>query len=102
LEFSTEYRAKIYSVVHGAVFLDAGNIWSLKNEDAGKNFSKRFYDEIAVGAGVGLRFDLSFLVLRTDFAVPLRLPYGTASDRWILDQVNLKSGVFNLAIGYPF
>ena len=102
LEFSTEYRAKIYSVVNGAVFLDAGNIWSLKNEDVNKNFSKRFFDEIAVGAGVGLRFDLSFLVLRTDFAVPLRLPYGNSSDRWILDQVNLKSGVFNLAIGYPF
>lgn len=102
LEFSTEYRAKIYSVVNGAVFLDAGNIWSLNDPDESKNFSKKFFEEIAVGAGVGLRFDLSFLVLRTDFAVPLRLPYGATSDRWILDNINLKSGVFNLAIGYPF
>jgi outer membrane protein assembly factor BamA len=102
LEFSTEYRAKIYSVVNGAVFVDAGNIWLLNDENESKNFSKRFFDEIAVGAGVGLRFDLSFLVLRTDFAVPLRLPYGPASERWILDNINLKSGVFNLAIGYPF
>ena len=102
LEFSTEYRAKIYSVINGAVFLDAGNIWLLNDEEKSKNFSKRFLDEIAVGAGVGLRFDFSFLILRTDFAVPLRLPYGDLSDRWIFDKMNLKSGVFNLAIGYPF
>ena len=102
LEFSTEYRAKIYSVVNGAVFLDAGNIWTRNDPNASKNFSKRFLDEIAVGAGMGLRFDLSILVLRTDFAVPLRLPYGALSDRWVLDNINLKSGVFNLAIGYPF
>lgn len=102
LEFNTEYRAKIYSVVNGAVFIDAGNIWSLNDADASKNFSKNFLDDIAVGAGLGLRFDFSFLVLRTDFAVPLRLPYGASSDRWILDNLNLKSGVFNLAIGYPF
>lgn len=102
LEFSTEYRAKLYSVVNGAVFLDAGNIWTRNDSDASKNFSKKFLDEIAVGAGVGLRFDLSILVLRTDFAVPLRLPYGPSSERWILNDINLKSGVFNLAIGYPF
>ncbi len=108
LEFSTEYRAKIFSVVNGAVFLDAGNIWNInaKDEDGNavpeKNFSKKFYEEIAVGAGVGLRFDFSFLILRTDFAVPLRLPYGPLSERWQLDNINLKSGVFNLAIGYPF
>lgn len=108
LEFSTEYRAKIYSVVNGAVFLDAGNIWNLNAKDENgapaddRNFSKKFYEEIAVGAGVGLRFDLSFLILRTDFAVPLRLPYGPVSERWQWDNINLKSGVFNLAIGYPF
>jgi len=108
LEFSTEYRAKLYSVVNGAVFLDAGNIWNLnaKDEDGNaipeRNFSKKFYEEIAVGAGVGLRFDFSFLILRTDFAVPLRLPYGPVSERWQLDNINLKAGVFNLAIGYPF
>ena len=102
LEFSTEYRAKIYSIVHGAVFLDAGNIWTRNDPDESKNFSKKFFEEIAVGAGFGLRFDLSILVLRTDFALPLRLPYGNVSDRWILEKMNLKSGVFNLAIGYPF
>ena len=108
LEFNTEYRAKIYGVVNGAVFLDAGNIWNINAKDVDgnvvpeKNFSKKFYEEIAVGAGIGLRFDFSFLILRTDFAVPLRLPYGPISERSQLDNINLKSGVFNLAIGYPF
>lgn len=75
LEFSTEYRAKLFSIVNGALFVDAGNIWLL-NEDpnkAGAKFSKDFMKEITkVGAGVGLRFDLSFLILRTDLAIPFR------------------------------
>ena len=111
LEFSTEYRAKIYSVVNGALFLDAGNIWLLNNnsEKPGSKFSSKFMDEIAVGVGAGLRFDFSFLVLRTDLAFPIRKPYLPEGSRWVLDQVNIGSGpwrkenlVFNLAIGYPF
>lgn len=109
LELNTEFRAKLYSIVKGAVFIDAGNIWLMDDVDENKNFSKRFLDEIAVGAGVGLRFDLSFLVLRTDLAFPLRVPYRNSGDRWVLDEINFGSGswrkenlIFNLAIGYPF
>lgn len=109
LEFSTEYRAKIYSVVNGALFLDAGNIWLLNDSKAGGKFSSKFMDEIAVGVGAGLRFDFSFLVLRTDLAFPIRKPFLPEGSRWVLDQVNIGSGpwrkenlVFNLAIGYPF
>jgi outer membrane protein assembly factor BamA len=111
LEFSTEYRAKIYSVVNGALFLDAGNIWLLNSnsEKPGSKFSKDFLNELAVGVGAGLRFDFSFLVLRTDLAFPIRKPYLPTGDRWVLDKVNVGNGgwrkenlVFNLAIGYPF
>lgn len=111
LEFSTEYRTKIYSVVNGALFLDAGNIWLLNNnsEKPGSKFSSKFMDEIAVGVGAGLRFDFTFLVLRTDLAFPIRKPFLPEGSRWVLDQVNVGSGswrkenlVFNLAIGYPF
>ena len=111
LEFSTEYRAKIYSVVNGALFLDAGNIWLLNDNSnkPGSKFSSKFYDEVAVGVGAGLRFDFSFLVLRTDLAFPIRKPYLPEGNRWVLDQVNFGSGpwrsenlIFNLAIGYPF
>jgi outer membrane protein assembly factor BamA len=111
LEFNTEYRAKIYGLVKGALFLDAGNIWLLnENPDKpGAKFSKKFLNEIAVGAGAGLRFDFSFLILRTDLAFPIRKPYLPDGDRWVLDQINFGSGawrkenlIFNLAIGYPF
>ncbi|TDE28502.1 hypothetical protein E0I61_11480 [Flavobacterium ranwuense] len=110
-EFNTEYRAKIYGLVKGALFIDAGNIWLLnENPDKpGAKFSKKFLNEIAVGAGAGLRFDFSFLILRTDFAFPIRKPYLPDGDRWVLDQINFGSGtwrkenlIFNLAIGYPF
>lgn len=111
LEFNTEYRAKIYGLVKGALFIDAGNIWLMNNnpEKPGSQFSKKFLNEIAVGAGAGLRFDFSFLILRTDLAFPIRKPYLPDGQRWVLDQINFGSGswrkenlVFNLAIGYPF
>ena len=111
LEISTEYRTKLFSIVKGAVFVDAGNVW-LAHKNADKpnaEFSKKFINQIAVGTGVGLRFDLSFLLLRTDFAFPIRKPYLEEGRRWVIDQINFGSGswrkenlIFNLAIGYPF
>jgi outer membrane protein insertion porin family len=111
LEFNTEYRAKLFSVVRGAVFFDAGNIWLLNADPnkPGAEISKDFMKELAVGAGVGLRFDLSFLVLRTDLAIPLRNPALPDGQRWIIDDINFGSGpwrkdnlILNIAIGYPF
>jgi outer membrane protein assembly factor BamA len=93
------------------VFLDAGNIWLLNEneEKPGAKFSGQFLKELAVGTGVGLRFDFNFLVLRTDLAFPLRKPYLPKGDRWVFDAINFGSGtwrkenlIFNLAIGYPF
>ncbi|KGO91953.1 translocation and assembly module lipoprotein TamL [Flavobacterium subsaxonicum] len=111
LEINTEYRAKLFSVVHGAVFVDAGNIW-LWNKDPdrpGAQFSSKFLNELAVGTGAGLRFDLSFLVLRLDLAFPLRKPWLPEGERWVLGDIDFGSGawrkenlVFNIAIGYPF
>ena len=111
LEFNTEYRAQIYGLVKGAVFMDAGNIWLLKDNPnkPGAKFSKDFLNELAVGVGAGLRFDFSFLILRTDLAFPIRKPYLPDGQRWVLDKVNFGNGswrndnlIFNLAIGYPF
>jgi outer membrane protein insertion porin family len=111
LEFNTEYRAKIYGLMKGALFLDAGNIWLLNADPnkPGAEISKDFIKQIAVGAGAGLRFDFSFLILRTDFAFPLRKPYLPEGQRWVVDDIDFGSGswrkenlILNIAIGHPF
>ena len=111
LEMNTEYRAKIYGLMKGALFLDAGNIWLLNADPnrPGAEISKDFMKQIAVGAGAGLRFDFSFLILRTDFAIPLRKPYLPQGQRWVLDTIDFGSApwrrenlILNIAIGYPF
>ena len=111
LELNTELRSKIYRFINGALFIDAGNIWLINNDTnkPGSQFTSKFIDEIAVGVGAGLRFDFSFLVLRTDLAFPIRKPYLPEGNRWVMDQVSFGSGswrkenlIFNLAIGYPF
>ena len=111
LELNAEYRMKLYSVIHGAAFVDAGNIWlwNKKEGKEGAEFTKDFYKELAVGAGLGIRLDLSFLILRLDGAFPLRKPWLPEGDRWVIDDIDFGSKtwkkenlVFNLAIGYPF
>ncbi|MBQ0116294.1 MAG: BamA/TamA family outer membrane protein [Flavobacterium sp.] len=111
LEASVEYRAKLFSIVSGALFLDAGNVWLLNANDArpGGEFTKDFYKEIAVGAGFGLRFDVSILILRLDLAFPIRVPYYPENERWTYDKVDFGDKqwrkdnlILNIAIGYPF
>ncbi|WP_264565320.1 BamA/TamA family outer membrane protein [Flavobacterium sp. N3904] len=111
LEFNTEYRTKLFSIVNGALFLDAGNIWLLNEnpEESGGQISKDFMKQIAVGVGAGLRFDFSFLILRTDLAFPIRQPYLVNGSNWVFDAVDFGSGawrkenlVLSIAIGYPF
>ncbi|MDR6940581.1 translocation and assembly module lipoprotein TamL [Mucilaginibacter pocheonensis] len=101
VEANVEYRPKLFSIVRGALFVDAGNIWLLHSNSTrpGAGFTKSFLNNLAVDAGFGLRFDLSVLVLRTDMGYPLRTPYLPAGQRW---GFNSRYAVFNLAIGYPF
>jgi outer membrane protein assembly factor BamA len=112
LEANIEYRFPIVSVVRGALFVDAGNIW-LRNDDPGRpggTFAgKTFLNEIAVGTGFGIRLDLSFFILRFDLAFPLRVPYLPEGERWVTSRIDFGSGswrkenlVLNVAIGYPY
>ena len=111
-ELNTELRAPLYSTwLKGAAFIDAGNIWLLRHdpEFPGGAFSKNWAKEIAVSAGVGLRFDFSILVLRLDFGMPIRKPWMDEGKRWVFNQIDFgnkqwrrENLVFNLAIGYPF
>jgi len=97
------------------LFVDAGNIWLYRDnpdqqrQKPGGRFSREFLSELAVGAGFGLRFDFSFLVLRTDLAFPIRKPWLPKSERWVFNEISFadknrrrENLVFNLAIGYPF
>ncbi len=111
LEMNTELRYKINSILEGAFFIDAGNIW-LYNKDTlrpGAQFSKNFMKELAVGTGIGLRINLTILLLRVDLGMPLREPWLPAGQRWVINQIDFgnkewrrKNLVLNLAIGYPF
>jgi len=111
LEFNTELRAKLFSIVHGALFFDAGNIW-LRYENTlkpGAKFSKDFMKEIAADVGAGIRLDVSILVLRLDVAIPVRKPYLPEGQRWVWKQIDFSDKqwrkeniIYNLGIGYPF
>jgi hypothetical protein len=112
IEGSVEYRFDIIKALKGAVFVDGGNIWLLKedvNRPGGKFNKDIFLGELAVGTGVGLRYDFGFFVLRLDVATPLRKPYLEKGDRWVVDEIDLGSRewrrenlILNIAIGYPF
>jgi outer membrane protein assembly factor BamA len=106
LEGNFEFRFGISKILRGALFLDAGNVWLLNPDETrpGAEFSfSTFADQLAVGTGVGLRFDFSFFVLRTDLGFPLRTPYVDNGSNWIQrGSDSWHDKVFSLAIGYPF
>ena len=112
LETNAEYRFGIYRYFKGALFVDAGNVWLLKSNpsETGTPFvASKFLNELAVGAGVGLRVDVSFFILRFDLAFPLRKPWLEDNHRWVTNQIDFGSSawrkdnlVLNVAIGYPF
>lgn len=112
LEANLEYRFNIISYFKGALFVDAGNTWELESNPAkvGSPFAlSSFLSEIAVGAGAGIRIDLSFFVLRFDLAMPLRKPWKDVHNRWVIKEISLGNSswrrdnlILNIAIGYPF
>lgn len=107
LEANFEYRFDLFLDFKGAVFLDAGNIWAIKYDldQPGAEFSvDRFYNEIAVGTGFGLRLDLSFFVARLDLGMKLRDPGMTGGPGWIpfTRTYGWEDFMLNFAIGYPF
>jgi outer membrane protein assembly factor BamA len=111
IETNLEYRSEFLRLSSGiiweaAAFLDVGNIWT-RNADVsrpGGQFSKDALKELAVGGGVGLRFNFSFFILRFDAATKLRDPSLDPKDRWVYpgQKFGLVDIYYNLAIGYPF
>lgn len=110
-ELNIEYRAKLYKFIEGGVFVDAGNVWLLRDNPSfpGGKFTGSFYKELAASAGLGLRLDFSILLLRLDFAFPIRKPWYPEGQRWRFNDLRFgdpdwrkENLLFNLAIGYPF
>lgn len=110
LEANMEYRFRILSKfaggnLNGAVFLDAGNVWLLREDPARSDAQFTFYhffDSIALGTGAGIRYDLDFLVLRLDLGIALHVPYDTGKKGYY-NIPRFKDGMgLHFAIGYPF
>ncbi|HSN49541.1 MAG TPA: BamA/TamA family outer membrane protein [Flavobacterium sp.] len=104
IALSTEFRFKILGSLKGALFADAGNIWNVlddvTNEKARfNNFSD--LKELALGTGFGLRYDLSFFVIRFDLGFKTYNPANEIGQRWFKD-FNFANSVFNFGINYPF
>lgn len=105
LELNAEFRFPLYNIVNGAVFVDAGNVWTYHPNESMPNSEFRFdsfYKQFALDAGVGIRLDVSFLILRFDIAYAMRNPYinTETGSHWRFGQGNnfrLQAG-----IGYPF
>ena len=104
LELNTEYRFPIVGILHGAAFLDAGNIWLLKSDPlrpGGTLSGRTFLRDIALGTGVGLRVDVGMMVIRADLGYGLHTPYSNGTGHYF--NVAFKDAfALHLAIGYPF
>ena len=131
MEASIELRQKLFGFVNGAIFIDAGNVWNFRpsnvvdsegniTQDRSSQFSiDRFYKEIGVGTGFGLRFDFTFLILRFDVGMKVYDPARDQGDRFVLDKVRFwkpyakqaedgtyygyrEPVIYNVGIGFPF
>ncbi|MUP45733.1 hypothetical protein E0K83_08240 [Gramella sp. BOM4] len=109
LEANAEYRFPLITYLNGAVFVDAGNVWTSDinpdlqddpgNEPGVGKFSSNFINELGIGTGVGLRVDIQSFVIRFDLAAPLHDPTEPGGPAWVFE---FDKPVFNFAIGYPF
>ena len=104
IAFSAEYRFKVFGDVKGAIFADAGNIWNVLDnviDEKAKFSGVNDLAEIAVGSGFGLRYDLSFFVIRLDLGFKTYNPAHEKGDRWF-KEYNFGHSVLNFGINYPF
>ncbi|PJJ60517.1 translocation and assembly module lipoprotein TamL [Hymenobacter chitinivorans] len=108
IEGNLEYRFPLYSFINGALFTDFGNVWTLQAEGTRQDavfHLNQFYRQFAVGSGIGIRFDFTFLILRLDVATKVYDPTAPGN-KFVLPNFRLAKSpnqtAFNLGIGYPF
>lgn len=122
LEGSLEIRRKLIGFVDGALFLDAGNVWTIKpriKKDSNENIIEngnsqfqfdQFYKELGIGTGFGLRFNFSFLILRFDVGMKVYDPGRMEGDRFVLNKLKFfgpfgtdrEPVIYNVGVGFPF
>jgi outer membrane protein assembly factor BamA len=112
VEANVEYRFPVWGVLRSAIFTDVGNIWLVNADESrpgGKFNSRDFLNELAVSSGLGLRLDINPIIVRFDWAWPMRLPYPTNGSNWIVKDINFldynwrnENMILNISLGYPF
>lgn len=106
LDLNLEYRTHLFWKLNGAAFIDAGNVWTIRSRDMqpeGQFKFDRFYKQLAVAYGLGIRFDLDFLILRFDGGMKAVNPMYTGKDRYPIVSPDFKRDfTFHFAVGYPF
>lgn len=107
LDLSIEYRAKLFWVLEGALFIDAGNVWTIRdyeNQPGGLFKFNEFYKQIALAYGVGLRLDFTYFLLRLDLGLKAHNPaIGEGQVRWpIIHPKWSRDANFHFSVGYPF
>ena len=106
-----EYRRQLFGNLYGALFLDAGNVWTIENfldlqgldDRIQTKFKlKNLPKQMALGTGIGLRYDLDFLILRLDWGLGLHVPYDTDKSGYFNAHTFKNHQTLHFAIGYPF
>ena len=104
-EANVEYRFPLFGPLHGALFVDSGNVWLLKDDPqrpGGQLRAKTFLRDLALGTGLGVRLDISMLVVRLDLGIGIHAPYDTGRRGYYNMTSFGNSLALHLAIGYPF
>jgi outer membrane protein assembly factor BamA len=106
LDLNIEYRTHLFWKFKGAAFIDAGNIWNIKKyegQEEGTFYFNKFYKQLAVAYGLGLRLDLDYLILRFDGGMKAINPMKAGQDKYPILQPNFnRDFAFHFAVGYPF
>ena len=106
LEGNLEFRFPIWGMFHGATFVDVGNVWYLGRDKTqvpadGVFHIDKFYKQLGMNTGLGLRIDITFVILRLDWGIQLHNPNRPEGQRWIHD-FRWKNTALNFGVGYPF
>jgi Outer membrane protein/protective antigen OMA87 len=106
LDINIEYRTRFFWKLEAAAFIDAGNIWTIKNyedQEGGLFKLNEFYKQIAMSYGLGLRLDFDFFLIRADFGWKAHDPSKRGKDRWAILHPNFGNNfAWHIAVGYPF